>query len=146
MKPGSIHQVLAGFARGDAISHEALTLRSLCRELGFASEIYAPADRIAPEAAGECRPLGEYRQQAADIAIGHYSIASAATDIFLASPARKILIYHNITPPEFFIPFDAAIARIKAVHSYSVPEIVALPFTAGFAGYLDWIDAVTTRQ
>jgi periplasmic divalent cation tolerance protein len=41
--------------------------------------------------------------------------------------------------------FEAAIARIKAVHSYTVPEIVALPFTAGFAGYLDWIDSVTAR-
>ena len=40
--------------------------------------------------------------------------------------------------------FDAAIARIKSVHSYSVPEIVALPFAAGFSGYLDWIDTVTT--
>ena len=39
--------------------------------------------------------------------------------------------------------FDAAIARIKQVHSYSVPEIVAMPFAAGFAGYLDWIDQVT---
>jgi periplasmic divalent cation tolerance protein len=39
--------------------------------------------------------------------------------------------------------FEPAIARIKAVHSYSVPEIVAMPFTAGFAGYLDWIDSVT---
>jgi periplasmic divalent cation tolerance protein len=39
--------------------------------------------------------------------------------------------------------FDAAIARIKAVHSYSVPEIVALPFSAGFAGYFGWIDTVT---
>lgn len=39
--------------------------------------------------------------------------------------------------------FETVIARIKAVHSYSVPEIVALPFAAGFAGYLDWIDAVT---
>ena len=39
--------------------------------------------------------------------------------------------------------FEAAIARIKAAHSYSVPEIVALPFSAGFAGYLDWIDSVT---
>jgi periplasmic divalent cation tolerance protein len=38
--------------------------------------------------------------------------------------------------------FDAAIAKIKAVHSYSVPEIVALPFTAGFAGYFHWIDEV----
>jgi len=39
--------------------------------------------------------------------------------------------------------FDPAIARIRAVHSYSVPQIVAMPFTAGFAGYLDWIDEVT---
>ena len=41
--------------------------------------------------------------------------------------------------------FDAAIARIKVVHSYSVPEIVALPFAAGFAGYFGWIDEVTGR-
>ena len=39
--------------------------------------------------------------------------------------------------------FDAAIIRIKSVHSYTVPEIVAMPFTAGFTGYLDWIDNVT---
>src|SRR5689334_17431855 len=39
--------------------------------------------------------------------------------------------------------FEAAIARIKGVHSYTVPEIVALPFAAGFGGYLDWIDQVT---
>jgi periplasmic divalent cation tolerance protein len=39
--------------------------------------------------------------------------------------------------------FEKAIARIKAVHSYTVPEIVALPFTAGFGGYLNWIGEVT---
>lgn len=39
--------------------------------------------------------------------------------------------------------FESAIARIKEIHSYTVPEIVAVPFAAGFAGYLDWIDEVT---
>ena len=39
--------------------------------------------------------------------------------------------------------FESAIARIKAVHSYSVPEIVAMPFTAGFGGYFQWIDGAT---
>jgi periplasmic divalent cation tolerance protein len=39
--------------------------------------------------------------------------------------------------------FEPAIARIKAVHSYSVPEIVGTPFLAGSRPYLDWIDAVT---
>lgn len=40
--------------------------------------------------------------------------------------------------------FENAIARIKAAHPYSVPEIVALPFSAGFADYLGWIDEATT--
>ena len=39
--------------------------------------------------------------------------------------------------------FDAAIARIKAEHPYTVPEIVGLPFSAGHQPYLDWIDAST---
>jgi len=41
--------------------------------------------------------------------------------------------------------FDAAIARIKQVHSYSVPEIVALPFSVGLPDYLRWIDGATQR-
>lgn len=36
--------------------------------------------------------------------------------------------------------FDAAIARIKAAHPYTVPEIVGWPFSAGHRPYLDWID------
>ena len=39
--------------------------------------------------------------------------------------------------------FDSAVARIKENHSYTVPEIVALPFAAGFQGYFDWIGQVT---
>lgn len=39
--------------------------------------------------------------------------------------------------------FDTAIARIKALHPYDVPEITAQAFSGGFAGYLSWIDEVT---
>jgi periplasmic divalent cation tolerance protein len=42
--------------------------------------------------------------------------------------------------------FEKAIARIKAIHSYTLPEIVALPFSAGFAGYLNWIDEATDER
>lgn len=40
--------------------------------------------------------------------------------------------------------FEKVIHRIKRAHSYTVPEIVALPFAAGFAGYLNWIEDVTS--
>jgi len=35
--------------------------------------------------------------------------------------------------------FEPAIARIKALHPYETPEIVAQHFSAGFAPYLSWI-------
>lgn len=35
--------------------------------------------------------------------------------------------------------FERAIARIKALHPYETPEIVAQGFAAGFGPYLDWI-------
>ena len=35
--------------------------------------------------------------------------------------------------------FDELAARVKALHPYEVPEIVALPVLSGFAPYLDWV-------
>jgi periplasmic divalent cation tolerance protein len=34
--------------------------------------------------------------------------------------------------------------RVKALHSYSVPEIIALPITEGSPSYLRWIEEMTT--
>jgi periplasmic divalent cation tolerance protein len=36
-------------------------------------------------------------------------------------------------------------ARIKALHSYSVPEIIALPIVAGSDDYLAWLDKETQK-
>jgi periplasmic divalent cation tolerance protein len=34
-------------------------------------------------------------------------------------------------------------ARVKELHSYEVPEIIALPIVAGATSYLDWVFAST---
>jgi periplasmic divalent cation tolerance protein len=34
---------------------------------------------------------------------------------------------------------DALAARVRVLHSYTVPEIVALPIIAGWPPYLQWI-------
>ena len=41
--------------------------------------------------------------------------------------------------------FERAIARVKALHPYETPEIVAQEFATGFQPYFDWITAETTR-
>lgn len=40
---------------------------------------------------------------------------------------------------------DDLVTRVKAVHSYSVPEIVALPIIAGLPDYLAWVNDSTKR-
>ena len=36
-------------------------------------------------------------------------------------------------------------ARVRALHSYDVPEVIALPVTAGSAPYLAWLADSTAR-
>ncbi|KXK25355.1 MAG: hypothetical protein UZ01_03395 [Candidatus Brocadia sinica] len=39
--------------------------------------------------------------------------------------------------------FDTVEKRIKQLHSYQVPEIIAVPITQGSKGYLDWVTKET---
>ena len=38
---------------------------------------------------------------------------------------------------------DRIIARVKELHSYSVPEIIAMPIAGGSSDYLNWIEEST---
>ena len=39
--------------------------------------------------------------------------------------------------------FNKLLKKVKSLHSYEVPEIIALPIIAGNKKYLDWIDDST---
>jgi periplasmic divalent cation tolerance protein len=39
--------------------------------------------------------------------------------------------------------FDELANKVKALHSYSVPEIIALPIIEGPASYFHWIEEMT---
>ena len=42
--------------------------------------------------------------------------------------------------------FPALDARVRALHSYEVPEVLALPVYGGSADYLRWLDEATRRD
>ncbi len=39
--------------------------------------------------------------------------------------------------------FEALRARVVSLHPYDVPEVIAMPVTAGHTPYLEWIDQST---
>lgn len=95
------HQFLPTASDGDAVFNFALLLRRLLREQGFASEIYAMEGQ--GRAAAEVRPYQEYAQHAAPghLLLYHFAIGSVLTEFLCGVPGRKILVYHNMTPPRY---------------------------------------------
>ena len=101
---GAIHQFLAGFTNGDAISNEALVLRDIFRSWGHASEIFSDLKRILPELRRDAGHFADYAAAARpdDIVILHLSIGSPVNACFASLPCRKAILYHNITPSRYF--------------------------------------------
>lgn len=42
--------------------------------------------------------------------------------------------------------FEALATRVRALHSYDLPEIIALPVLAGTTDYVDWIQNETKSE
>jgi glycosyltransferase involved in cell wall biosynthesis len=100
----AIHQLVAGFAKGDAISNEALVLRAIFRSWGCASEIFSERRTIAPEHRGDVRDIETAPPPCGpdDVALLHLSIGSPVNALFGSLHCRKALLYHNVTPPDYF--------------------------------------------
>jgi len=104
-----IDQLLPAFHHGDAIGSEALFIRDSLREKGFKSEIYCiDAD---PELEEEAKSYKDW-DRSSDISILHYAIPSPLNQILKEAKGKKVIIYHNITPHDFFLPFDGKMAWI----------------------------------
>jgi glycosyltransferase involved in cell wall biosynthesis len=96
------HQVLATLGYGDAIGHEVLGIQKVLREAGYASDIFVEtADTRLEDLTRDYRELID-EATPATILIHHFSIGSRASRIAYALPGKMVLVYHNITPPEYF--------------------------------------------
>jgi glycosyltransferase involved in cell wall biosynthesis len=96
-----IDQAVPTFSVGDAIGNHALALRAILRGRGVTSEIFARAHH--PHLKCESRPWSEYASVDApgNVCLFHFSIGTPVTEDFRWLRARRAIVYHNITPPEF---------------------------------------------
>jgi len=110
IKP-KIHQVLATLGYGDAIGHEVLGIQRALRGVGFESDIFVQtADPRLEDRTRDYHDLIE-ESDPSNILIHHFSIGSRASRITYALPDRQVLVYHNITPPEFFVDVHEQLAE-----------------------------------
>ncbi len=108
-----IFQLTAGYSNGDAISNEMRVMREIFRSWGAKSEIVCEAAFILPELLEDAWTLERYRADAreTDIMLLHLSLGTEINRVFAQLPGRKTVLYHNITPPEFFRGIKEKTAR-----------------------------------
>jgi len=99
--PVRIDQALPTFSYGDAIGDHVLALRGMLRRWGHPSEIYAMA--CHPRVRAEARAWRDYPASGEPdrALLFHFSIGSPMAAGFARAAARRVLVYHNVTPPEF---------------------------------------------
>ena len=108
-----INQVVVAAAPGDAITGAAFENQHLLRRVG-SSEIYAAhRDRSLEREVHSLRDYPVRGTDPGDLLIVHVSIGDVGVTRFLAERSeRTVVVYHNITPAEYFRRFDRRFARL----------------------------------
>jgi len=103
--------VLATLGYGDAIGHEVLGIQRVLRDAGYESDIFVEtADTRLEPMTRDYRELVDASDRD-NLLLHHFSLGSKASRTAFALPDRMALIYHNITPPEYFVGLHRRLAR-----------------------------------
>jgi glycosyltransferase involved in cell wall biosynthesis len=110
-RPPAIHQVLATLGYGDAIGNEVLGIQRVLRAAGYESDIFVEtAERVLEPLTRDYRELVD-ASSPDNLLLHHFSIGSKGSRTAYALPDRMAIVYHNITPPEYFAGVHRTLAR-----------------------------------
>lgn len=106
-----IIQISPSLLFGDAVGNLMCAIDSMVKEEGFDASICADLvhPRIDREKHNVVNTFAEATEK--DILILHMASAYDRLDEFVKSPAKKIMVYHNVTPPHFFNKYNLMGAR-----------------------------------
>jgi L-malate glycosyltransferase len=104
------HQFVTALSYGDAIGDYTLEMQQILQRNGYESEIFS--EIVHPRMAKYVKPLHEYELYQSDDALMavHFSIGSLLGNFVPHFKGKKMLIYHNVTPYEWFIDINSVLA------------------------------------
>jgi glycosyltransferase involved in cell wall biosynthesis len=127
------HSICARLQYGDAVTNQVLSIHDRLRSWGWESHVYATDNDERMQDLNE--GLGTYKKKYSgdrdDVLIYHYSIYDENHREYKASGNRKIFIYHNITPPEFFAPYDPFLTEACRKGRELLPQLAQCDLALG---------------
>jgi glycosyltransferase involved in cell wall biosynthesis len=119
-----VHQLIPALYRGDAMGNHTLTLQRLFRSWNFDSKIFT--SNAPPDAPRGCYPSGMFEKLVGpdDIALLHYGVYCCELQAFRRTHAQRVLMYHNITPPRFFVNHSLRYYYVTAIGRLQLRDAV----------------------
>lgn len=98
-----------GLSPHDAVSNDALGMTAALRRLGHEVGLFAPHARGVEQSVLAPDSIDTWLRSPDDIVLYHYCVGwDFPLALLRRTRARRILRYHNITPPEFFADWSPA--------------------------------------
>lgn len=108
----AIHQFHPGITNGDGVSNGIFFTQRLLRKLGFVSEIFC--ERAPQDLAALVQPLNTMALNAQQCLFVHHSLGYQNSAWLAQVATPKVLVYHNITPPDM-LPPDSELGRCSVL-------------------------------
>ena len=98
---------------GDAVSNDVLGMASVLKEAGHDARIFATHSAVAETKTSHIDTLESFLGHREDIFLYHFSIGwDRGLHLLRTLKCRKIIKYHNVTPPDFFDGINADYAAV----------------------------------
>jgi glycosyltransferase involved in cell wall biosynthesis len=119
----AIHQFVPMLHRADAVGRHTLRLRDLLVAKGIESRIYV--ELVDPETAAETQRFVEYARDAqkGDVLVYQYATASSIAPWLVQRRETLVVNSHNVTPPEYYSPWDNPLARHQLLAQVQLREL-----------------------
>ena len=108
----TVIQLLPTLSYGDAIGNDVLALHEVLAQKGYSSAVYAESidPRLSFDFIHSADKLPELTES--DLIIYHASIGSAINQLLPSIKARKVMVFHNITPAAYFYQYNLQAFRL----------------------------------
>lgn len=134
MSKPAIHQFAANLSFGDAISNDMLEIKAALIRMGYESKIYA--QYMDESMSRHFNLFNEYEGHSDNLILFHASIGGEVFDFVKKLPDKKIMIYHNMTPPQFLAGYNDHLANLLTQGPLKIKEI--LPYISYVVGDSDF--------
>ena len=101
-------QIVGSLHFGDAVGNDVLAIQKALSEEGYCTGIFATSidERVKSNLVFRLDQLPELKKD--DVVIYHFGAADISYEIIRDLKCKRILRYHNVTPPKFFEGYDKA--------------------------------------